>query len=88
MSEIESSSPPVADAGALLGKLLSNPDLLRNISSAIGSSATAGAVIYFRYFNRTNSLSDQCCTVFCNVEVHVIVLVVFFIPALIILSCK
>ena len=43
MSEIESSSPPVADAGALLGKLLSNPDLLRNISSAIGSSAAAGA---------------------------------------------
>ena len=43
MSEIESSSPPAADAGALLGKLLSNPDLLRNISSAIGSSAGAGA---------------------------------------------
>lgn len=43
MSEIESSSPPAADAGALLGKLLSNPDLLRNISSAIGSSAAAGA---------------------------------------------
>ena len=38
MSEIESSSPPSADAGALLGKLLSNPDLIRNISSMLGAS--------------------------------------------------
>lgn len=38
MSDIESSSPPSADAGALLGKLLSNPDLVRNISSMLGAS--------------------------------------------------
>ena len=43
MSEIESSSPPVADTGALLSKLLSNPDLLRSISSAIGTSGVAEA---------------------------------------------
>ena len=43
MSEMESSSPPVADTGALLGKLLSNPDLLRSISSVVGSSGTVGA---------------------------------------------
>ncbi len=38
MSDIESGSPPSADAGALLGKLLSNPDLIRNISSMLGAS--------------------------------------------------
>ena len=38
MSDIESSSPPSADSGALLGKLLSNPDLIRNISSMLGKS--------------------------------------------------
>ena len=45
MSDIESSAPPSADAGALLGKLLSNPDLIRNISSMLGKSGEgAGAV--------------------------------------------
>lgn len=38
MSDIESGSPPSADTGALLGKLLSNPDLIRNISSILGKS--------------------------------------------------
>ena len=38
MSDIEPSTPPSADAGALLGKLLSNPDLIRNISSMISNS--------------------------------------------------
>lgn len=38
MSDLASNSPPSADAGALLGKLLSNPDLVRNISSMLGAS--------------------------------------------------
>ena len=38
MSDIESSAPPSADVGALLGKLLSNPDLMRNLSSILGKS--------------------------------------------------
>ncbi len=41
MSDIESNAPPSsADTGALLGKLLSNPDLIRNISSMLGTSGT------------------------------------------------
>lgn len=40
MSDIESGTPPVGEAGVLLGKLLSNPDLLRNISSVFGTSGT------------------------------------------------
>ena len=42
MSDIESTSPKPADSGALLGSLLSNPDLIRNISSLIGSSGSGG----------------------------------------------
>ena len=42
MSDIESTSPKPADSGALLGSLLSNPDLIRNISSLIGSSGAGG----------------------------------------------
>ena len=38
MSDIESSAPPSVDAGAFLGKLLSNPDLIRNLSSMLGKS--------------------------------------------------
>ena len=38
MSDIESNTPKPIDASALLGSLLSNPDLLRNISSMIGKS--------------------------------------------------
>ena len=42
MSDIESGAPtPSADAGALLGKLLSNPDLMKNLSSVLGTSGTA-----------------------------------------------
>lgn len=45
MSDIESSAPPSADAGALLGKLLSNPDLMRSLSSILGKSGEGiGAV--------------------------------------------
>ena len=36
MSDIESNPPKQMDASALLGSLLSNPDLIRNISSMIG----------------------------------------------------
>ena len=39
MSEIESTSPKPADTGALLGTLLSNPDLIRNISSMLGGAS-------------------------------------------------
>ena len=38
MSELESNSPTSVDSGALLGKLLSNPDLIRNISSMLQKS--------------------------------------------------
>ena len=38
MSEISSNAPPPADSGALLGKLLSNPDLIRNISSMLAAT--------------------------------------------------
>jgi hypothetical protein len=42
MSDIESGAPtPSADAGALLGKLLSSPDLMKNLSSVLGASGTA-----------------------------------------------
>ena len=42
MSDIESGAPtPSADAGALLGKLLSSPDLVKNLSSVLGASGTA-----------------------------------------------
>lgn len=40
MSDIETTSPKTADPSALLGSLLSNPDLLRNISSMLGGGAT------------------------------------------------
>ena len=38
MSDIESGTPKPVDASALLGSLLSNPDLIRNISSVFGKS--------------------------------------------------
>ncbi len=38
MSETLSNSSPPTDASALLGKLLSNPDLIRNLSSVLGAS--------------------------------------------------
>ncbi len=38
MSDIESTAPKPADTSALLGSLLSNPDLIRNISSMLGKS--------------------------------------------------
>ena len=38
MSDIESNPPKQMDANALLGSLLSNPDLMRNISSMLGKS--------------------------------------------------
>ena len=42
MSDIESGAPtPSADVGALLGKLLSSPDLMKNLSSVLGASGTA-----------------------------------------------
>lgn len=41
MSDIESGAQtPSADAGALLGKLLSSPDLMKNLSSVLGASGT------------------------------------------------
>ena len=40
MSETFSNSSPPTDASALIGKLLSNPDLLRNLSSVLGASGT------------------------------------------------
>ncbi len=43
MSDIESTSPKPADPSALLNSLLSNPDLIRNISSMLGASGTATA---------------------------------------------
>lgn len=43
MSDIESTSPKPTDTGALLGSLLSNPDLIRNISSMIGGANAGGA---------------------------------------------
>ena len=43
MSDIESNSPKQMDASALLGSLLSNPDLMRNISSMLGKSEDGGA---------------------------------------------
>ena len=42
MSDIESGAPtPSADAGALLSKLLSSPDLVKNLSSVLGAAGTA-----------------------------------------------
>ena len=38
MSDIESNAPKPMDASVLLGSLLSNPDLMRNISSMLGKS--------------------------------------------------
>lgn len=44
MSELSSNnSPTSADPGALLGTLLSNPDLIRNISSVLGASGAPSA---------------------------------------------
>lgn len=40
MSELASNSPTSTDSGALLGTLLSNPDLIRNISSMLGGTNT------------------------------------------------
>jgi hypothetical protein len=40
MSETFSNSSPPTDASALIGKLLSNPDLIRNLSSVLGASGT------------------------------------------------
>ncbi len=43
MSDIESNSPKPADSGALLNSLLSNPDLIRNISSMLSVSGAGTA---------------------------------------------
>ena len=43
MSDIESNPPKQMDASALLGSLLSNPDLMRNISSMLGKSEDGAA---------------------------------------------
>ncbi len=43
MSELSSNSPTPADPGALLGALLSNPDLIRNVSSMLGTSGAPSA---------------------------------------------
>lgn len=44
MSDIESGAQtPSRDTGALLGKLLSNPDLVKNLSAVLGASGTAEA---------------------------------------------
>lgn len=40
MSDIESTSPKPTDSGALLNSLLSNPALIRNISSMLGGMGT------------------------------------------------
>ena len=42
MSETEPRAPASVDASALLSKLLSNPDLVRNLSSVLGASGVAG----------------------------------------------
>lgn len=41
MSETLSNSSPPTDSSALLGKLLSNPDLIRNLSSILGGTSVA-----------------------------------------------
>ena len=43
MSDIESTTPKPADTSALLGSLLSNPDLIRNLSSMLGGANTGAA---------------------------------------------
>lgn len=43
MSEMESTSPKPAEAGALLGALLSNPDLIRNVSALLANSGAGAA---------------------------------------------
>ena len=42
MSETEPRAPASVDASALLGKLLSNPELVRNLSSVLGASSASG----------------------------------------------
>ena len=42
MSETEPRAPASPDASALLGKLLSNPELVRNLSSVLGASGAVG----------------------------------------------
>ena len=42
MSETLSNPSPSADSSALIGKLLSNPDLIRNISAMLGVSSQGG----------------------------------------------
>lgn len=43
MSDVESTAPKPADPNVLLGSLLSNPDLIRNISSMLGKSGEGTA---------------------------------------------
>ena len=43
MSEIESGAPPSADEGTLLNGLLSNPDLIRNLSAMLGGTKAGAA---------------------------------------------
>lgn len=43
MSDVESTTPKPADPNALLSSLLSNPDLIRNISSMLGKSGEGTA---------------------------------------------
>lgn len=43
MSDIESTAPKPADPSALLGSLLSNPHLVRNLSSMLGGANTGAA---------------------------------------------
>ena len=69
MSEIESSAPtPSTDVSALLGKLLSNPDLLGNLSAALGSPGVADSASSVPTLANTENIGEGISRVLSNPE--------------------
>lgn len=69
MSDIESGAPtPSADAGALLGKLLSSPDLMKNLSSVLGASGTVDPTASVSASASTENVGEGISRVLSNPE--------------------
>lgn len=69
MSEIESSAPtPSTDVSALLGKLLSNPDLLGNLSAVLGSPGAADSASSVPTLVNTENIGEGISRVLSNPE--------------------
>lgn len=62
MSDIESTTPRPADPNALLGSLLSNPDLIRNISSMLGKSGEGTAEQGIQTPSSASTLNNEAVT--------------------------